>query len=301
MPTGYVIISSGVWRIYTALTHWIQTLANRDATLHDKIFALEGELINNHGHVVEVDNTVFNIPPVAVHTPVTADILAVITADPNCNIPEIGPYVAGDANVEAVKVRKIYPVPHTLRDYFLHHKEVTYQLYFNIIYPVIPTERKDAVYASLTTLFSVLSVGNPAKCSTNTTYPAPPPRSSNLVRGYNKFIKKHFLTLHTNRSAAQQTIISIRFDKLATTQNTRFKAQRVEKEEEAANSVTKWLGVNLMNSLLTMAGCKNEKELNALSPSTPQYQTRTRNCRLFSSTLPSALSWICTILRGSLS
>ena len=41
-PEGYVIISNGVGRMYTTLMHWMNTLANRDTTLHNKIFALEG-------------------------------------------------------------------------------------------------------------------------------------------------------------------------------------------------------------------------------------------------------------------
>ena len=98
--------------MYTAITHWMNSLAHRDPSIHDKLFAIKGELINNHSHVVEVDKGVFNIPTTAVHIPTTAAILAAIAADPN--ITEMGPYAAGDANVDTVKVRKICPVPHKL-------------------------------------------------------------------------------------------------------------------------------------------------------------------------------------------
>ena len=66
-------------------------------------------MINNHGHMVEVDKTVFNIPAAVVHVPTTAAILAVITADPS--IAEMMPYVAGDAVVEVVKAQKSVPSP----------------------------------------------------------------------------------------------------------------------------------------------------------------------------------------------
>ena len=68
--------------MYTAITHWINTLAHRDPSIHDKLFAIEGELINNHGHVVEVDKGVFNIPTAAVHIPTTTAILPAIATDP---------------------------------------------------------------------------------------------------------------------------------------------------------------------------------------------------------------------------
>ena len=67
-PTGYIIVSDGVGRIYTTLMHWMNTLANRDTNLHDNIFATKGKLTNTHGQVVEVDRSVFNIPTAVVHT-----------------------------------------------------------------------------------------------------------------------------------------------------------------------------------------------------------------------------------------
>jgi hypothetical protein len=110
--------------------------------------------------VVEVDKTVFNIPTTVVYIPTSAAILAAITTDPG--IAEMGPYVAGDANVKTVKVRKICSVPHTLGGLFLHHKEVTWQMYFKIIYPIITTEGNEAVYVLLMTLFRALYIGDPA-------------------------------------------------------------------------------------------------------------------------------------------
>ena len=257
-------------------------------------------MINNHSHVVEVEKIVFNIPTTAVHIPTTAAILAAITTDPN--IAEMGPYVAGNADVKTVKVQKICPVPHTLGGLFLHHKEVMWQMYFKIIYPVITTEGKEAVYAMLTTLFHALSVGDPAASSVSTARPAPPPRSATLARRYDKLIKRYFPALCTNGSAAQQTDISIRLVELAAAQNARFEAQQAEKEEKASKSVTKWLGVNRVNSLLNMTGCKNEEELNAIVPiyTTMANAEKTERASA-SSRPPSTLSWTCATLRASVS
>ena len=87
---GCVIVSGGVGQIYTAITHWMNTLAHRDPSIHEKLFAINNELINDYGHVVEVDRAVFNIPTTAVHIPTTAAIIAAITADPN--ITKMRPY-----------------------------------------------------------------------------------------------------------------------------------------------------------------------------------------------------------------
>lgn len=100
----------------------MNTLANHDTALHNKIYAIEGKLINNHGHVVEVERLVFNLPTAVVHTPITAAILAETSVDPviagrSC--------IAGNTNTEAAKVRKICPAPHTLGSLFLNHETVT--------------------------------------------------------------------------------------------------------------------------------------------------------------------------------
>ena len=152
----FVIMSGGVGQTYTAITHWMNTLSNHDPLLQDKLFVVECELINNHGHVVEVENTVFTNQTTTAHIPTAVAILAVITSDPN--IDEMGPYVSGDSNAETVKVQKICPVPRCLGGSFLHHEGVTGQTYFKIIYPLITTYGREAVYASLTKLFRTLSI-----------------------------------------------------------------------------------------------------------------------------------------------
>ena len=68
----------------------MNTLDYHDPSIHDKLFTIEGELINNHGHVVEVDRAVFNIPTTAVHIPTTVAIVTAITTDPS--ITKMRPY-----------------------------------------------------------------------------------------------------------------------------------------------------------------------------------------------------------------
>ena len=91
--------------------------------------------------------------------------------------------MAGDADVETIKIRKICPVPHTLGCVFLNHKEVTWQTYFKVIYPVIDTEVKVATYTPLTALFRALSAGAPGVASVNITRPIPPSLAPPLQEG----------------------------------------------------------------------------------------------------------------------
>ena len=164
-PVGYVIVSGGVGRIYSAITHWMNMFAHQDPSIYDKLFTIEGELINNHGQVTEVDREVFNIVTTVVRIPTAAAIMAAIIVDPN--ITKMGPHATGDTDGNTVKVGQIFPVPHKLGGVFLYHKEVNWQTYFKVVYPDIVTEGKVVTYAPLTTLFSALSVGAPAVASVN--------------------------------------------------------------------------------------------------------------------------------------
>ena len=158
----------------------------------------------------------------------------------------MGPYAAGDAGTEAPKIRKICPVPHPLVGLFLHHEEMTWQTYFVTVHPVIVTEGMDAVCAPLTGMFRALSVGNPTASAINTGGPAPPPRSATLAREYDEVAKRLFPALRTDGAAAQQSDIATQLGALNAAQNTRYEAQKVEKEAKEAALVSKWLGNDRM-------------------------------------------------------
>ena len=265
-PAGYIIISHGVGRIYSSLLHWKNTLVARDPDLHDKIFAIEGELIDNRGHVVEVDRTVFSIPGASVVVPTADAILAAITGD--ANIVKMGPYAAGDDNTNTLKARRICPVPHSLVGLFLAMEAVTWQDYFARIYPLIVTEGKEVVYAPLTNAFRALSVGDPdaRSAAINVSRPAPPARSATLTQDYGEILKRLFPSLRTDGAAAQQSDIAAKLGDLAAAQNTRFEAQQLAKEVKEATSVAQWLGDDRLEALLNMTLCASEKDLVTARP-----------------------------------
>ncbi len=109
-------------------------LVVRNAALHDKIFAVKGELINNRGHVVEVYKGLFNIPIRSILLPMADIILAALAAD--ATIVWMGPYSMGDSDTSTVKVRKICLISYSLGGLFIHHKEVKWQLYFSLVHPL---------------------------------------------------------------------------------------------------------------------------------------------------------------------
>ena len=120
---AYVIVHGGSARLYSFLFRWESTLTAPNPALHNKFFAIEGELIGPHGqgHIVEVGDAVFNKVAATVVVPDVATILAQIGADPT--IATMGPYNAGDPDTEGVKSRKICAVPHNIAGLFFAHPQ----------------------------------------------------------------------------------------------------------------------------------------------------------------------------------
>ena len=73
-------------------------------------------------------------------------------------------------------------------------------------------------------------------------------------------------TLCTKGPVVQQSNIATRLGKRAVTQDTRFEAQRMDKEEKVGTSVTTWLGEDRMQVLLNLTGYRNKAELNGDVP-----------------------------------
>ena len=68
-------------RLYTLFTKWQDGLTGNNPTLQNKFFALEGELIQNRGHIVELDGGIFNLPNAVTIVPTAAAITTSLTAD----------------------------------------------------------------------------------------------------------------------------------------------------------------------------------------------------------------------------
>ena len=139
---SFTIVFDNKARLYSLCTKWQDGLTGRNPTLNNKLFALEGELIQDRGHIVELDVGIFNLPNTTAVVPTADTICLALTADPTL-ATMAGPYNGGDADTEGVKTRKICPIPHSLAGLWLLDEDgVTWQRFFGTIYPAIVAEGK---------------------------------------------------------------------------------------------------------------------------------------------------------------
>ena len=106
------ITSGGKLRLYVNVFKWADTLLIRQPDLVGKYFAIDGELIGNQGTLVEIPESVFNLPNNTVVVPDVQTITTTLAGD--AAVESMGPYAGGDPNTEGVKTRKVVPVPHAL-------------------------------------------------------------------------------------------------------------------------------------------------------------------------------------------
>ena len=110
---SFTVAHGNMSRLYTLCTRWQDGLTGQKPLLNGKFFALEGELIQDHGHIVNIDVGVFSIPIIAALVPTAEVISEVLPRYPALDTMAV-PYTAGDPDTEGVKTMKIWFVPHPL-------------------------------------------------------------------------------------------------------------------------------------------------------------------------------------------
>ena len=106
------VLAQGKARLYSCVHRWEDDLVASNPDLDGKFFAFEGELIEKAGHTVVLQETLFNLLTNSQAVPTVPTIEAALAADSTLEM--MGPYANGDANTEAVKTRRIVPVPHAV-------------------------------------------------------------------------------------------------------------------------------------------------------------------------------------------
>ena len=261
---SFTVASGDKARLYTLCSKWQDGLTGRHPTLNNKFFALEGELIQDRGHIVELDPTVFNLPRAQTVVPTATTIAAALAADPT--IATMGPYTAGDADTEGVTTRKICPVPHSLAGLWLLDEEgVSWQEFFGPIYSAIVTEGKEAAYKSLIQFMQQLAVGNPSSVNFPSR-PAAPPRNTILSSKYMKALEAHFPGLRQDAAAQQHSQIAGALGLMASQQQAQYDANRIAKEAKATTTVAGWLGDDDFPALLNITNTRNEADLISACP-----------------------------------
>ena len=86
-----------------------QALGAPSCILYGKHFAFEGDLFINQGLNLELPNDLFSLVGNQLLVPTAQVIQTAVAADANTKM--LGPYLAGNAGTEIVRVRKIIPIP----------------------------------------------------------------------------------------------------------------------------------------------------------------------------------------------
>ena len=119
MPLAAGMLVSGRLRLFILPFIWEPALAApSDPSLDGKFFAFDGELIYNQGSLVEVPTTAFHQTTNQVLVCTIHALNAALAGDTDPSLL-VRPFAAGDADTEAVLVRKIVPIPFQYVDLFL--------------------------------------------------------------------------------------------------------------------------------------------------------------------------------------
>jgi hypothetical protein len=262
---SFTVVHGNRARLYTLCMKWQDGLTGRNPELNGNFFALEGELIQDRGHIVEFDVGVFNLPNNVAVVPTVTAIVDALVADPTLSMMA-GPYTAGDPDTEGVKTRKICPVPHSLAGLWLLHEEgITWQIFFGMIYPAIVAEGKEVAYKSLIQFMQQLAVGNPStiNCATR---PAAPPRSAVLMLRYMKALEAHFPGLRQDAVAQQHSQIAGAIGRMVDQQQAHYDANKLAKEEKVTTTVAGWLGEDDFPAVLNLTNTRNDPDLIVACP-----------------------------------
>ena len=265
-----IIISGGVARTYLLPFRWDDGLAGNNPTLADKYFALEGDLMFNQGHTVELHSR--EVSSTSSTTTVACFTIQELTAG-YANDPAVmmtGPHQANDAGTEPKKSRPLIALPHFLVPLFLAKPEgVTMRHFWTAIYPVIVSEGKQVECAALLDYFQIgaTSHGQAGGHSVlDTARPMPPSRSEALIRRQRETLEHFFPQLSANSSQQQTNQIASVIGSWAHQNQQQYEEAKREREATKATSVEKALGTTLFTKLLRLLRLTSEAELIAACP-----------------------------------
>ena len=241
-----------------------------DPTIHNKVHAFWGDLIQGASTVVHLPDDVFNLSTqVQVPTLMSAKIL--LAAD--ATLEFFGPYAAGDADTETVRTRKVCILPAKYLGYFLSHEEgVTPRQFLEEMQPVIEADGNAIALAPFTT-FAISSmtktagqVGQgPGPSAVLVAVPASVARNKSLLT-HSQFILRSHLT-----GLGKDGGIGVNLTPLITAINdghsqaaTRANDERQERKAKDVKTVLSMLGADHLAQLLRLCGVATEGELAAV-------------------------------------
>jgi hypothetical protein len=247
------ITSGGKMRLLVNVFKWTNTLLTQQPDLAGKYFALDGELIGNQGTLVELPESLFNLPNNAVAVPDVQTITTAIAGD--AALERMGPYAGGDPNTEGVKTRKLVPVPHFICQAWLAlgDEGITPRQFFTAMYPLIVNEGKEAECKALIQYAQVaitIPHNNAAGSAIDVARLTPPPRNIHLIQRLQRILQDTFPQLRPDAAVASNNLIAQGIGVLATQQQAFNAEQRREREAAKADPVRRCWGEVAFKSLL---------------------------------------------------
>ena len=164
-----------------------------DPSIDNRIFAVEGDLINGEASLVHLVDSHFNQLTHLVQVPTVAHIQTQIASNNNPDFM-MGPYDAADASTEAVKTRQVCIIPSKYVPYF--GQKITPRAYFGEIYPIIEANGEVDDMKPLTKYFQIAITRQTANVETSLLQvyqPSCPPRNVALLERKQSLLKL-FLT-----------------------------------------------------------------------------------------------------------
>jgi hypothetical protein len=262
-----IVMTGGVARVYVSPFRWDDGLANNNPTLGGRFFAMEGELLNNQPHTVEIDARVFSLINNTVAVSTVANLVNAYANDTTLEMT--GPHQANDAGTEPKKSRPLIALPHFLVPLFLVENGVSPRYFWTKIYPVITGMGMEGQCRALVEYFQIAATsqgqaGDPSVL--NTTRPVPPVRNEALIQHQQSLLEYHFPQLSSNVVQQQTNQVAGVLAQMAHNQQQQYEEGKREREAAKVTTVEKWLGKELFTKLLRLLRVSSEAELVAACP-----------------------------------
>jgi len=231
-----------------------------DPSIDNKIFAVEGDVINGEASLVHLVDSHFNQLTHLVQVPTVAHIQTQIAADNNPDFM-MGPYDANDASTEAVKTRQVCIIPSKYVPHF--GQEITPRAYFAEIYPLIEANGEVDDMGPLTKYFQIAITRQTANDDTSllqVPQPSCPPRNVALLERKQGLLKL-FLTglnhqpVNAAGEAVAASVASIR--EVMVSQSQKEEDRKAKKKD----SIVEDFMAHRFITLLNLCGINHEAQL----------------------------------------
>ena len=260
-PLALAITNADKVHVFICPTRCELTLGAAPSILDGRTFAFDGDLFNNQGLNVEIQDHHYNYATQQqMLVPTVPHIITQLAADPMLEL--FDPFAAGAANTEAIKTRCITPLPFKYVPLFLA-TTVTPRYYFETIYPVITADNNAVACLSLTKYFQVAITREAANQGSpcNVALPAAPPRNIPLLQSRDALIKHYFPQLALNNAATTNNAIAQQLATIAQQNQQNRLDDEARRKAEQTKSVQKYLGKECYERLLRVSQAASDTGL----------------------------------------